>query len=355
MDDSYYRHLCEHAGVAMISTDRELNIRVWNAAAAQMFGASRADMIGASIGSVIPFEDRVDGERAIRESIEERRIINYEFQHRDAQGKARMLIVILSPVMNDEGECTGALACIRDITRRIDLETELAQRDKMASLGQMAGALSHHFNNILGGVVTAVDFALGSDNPHLHAKTLRHTSDALARASKLIDSLLAFAEGDLRHHDECDMTEVILEVVQHVDPEMAAQNIKLEVKLDPVPVTPVPRAQLVTVLENIFHNAADAMPEGGTCTVETFIRDKTVVISISDTGCGMDQDALAHVFEPFYSTKSLESDSQRHPGLGLAVAHGILQVIGHSICIESTPGKGTTISVCFNPGEDEPS
>lgn len=334
----------------MISTDADLSIRAWNGAAATMFGASRSGLTGASIGSVIPVEGRETAERLIRETISGHSGHSFDFQHRDAQGNPRTLAVTVSPIIDDDGVGRGALACFRDITHPISVESEMGLQNKMASLYRMAGALAHHLNNILGGAVTSVDYALAMDDPNLQNRALVQTSEALARASKLIDSLLAFAEGDQRHQEECDLREIILSVVEYMEPEMAARNVKLELDLETVPETRVPLAQIITVLENILHNTIDAMPDGGTATVRMSAVDGVVTLSITDTGCGMAPGELPKAFDPFYSTKSRDGmDFEHHPGLGLTVAHGILQGLGHSISIESKLGESTTVFVHFYP------
>ncbi len=352
--DSYYRHLFEHAGVAMISCDNELKIHLWNQAASQMFGASGASMIDAAIVSVIPSEDREEGERLLRRSTERGTVELFEFEHRDELGNPRDLVVTISPIVDDDGRRVGVLGCFRDITRRTTMAAELAQRNKMASLGRMAGALAHHYNNVLGGAVTSIDFALATDNAMLQDRALRHTSDALGRATKITENLLAFAEGDQRHEDECDLTELLLSVAEYMESEMATRGVKLELDLKAACVTRVPRTQLITVIENILHNAVDAMPDGGKATMATRFDDGIVTLAIADTGCGMDPARVRDVFEPFYSTKDDALDFEHHPGLGLTVAHGILQVMGHSIAIESKPGKSTTVLIRFNPDSVNP-
>jgi len=192
-----------------------------------------------------------------------------------------------------------------------------------------------------------VDFALSTDSPDFQARTLRQTSEALARATKLVESLLTFAEGDLRHSDLGDLTEIVINVAEYMEPELASDNVKLVLDLRTIPVTPVPKAQIVTVIENILHNAVDAMPEGGTATIESKVVDGVATLVITDTGCGMDEHALSHVFEPFFSTKNQTGDTEGHPGLGLAVAHGLLQVLGHTISVSSKPHEGTTVTITF--------
>ena len=343
--DQHYRLMCEHAGLALISTDRDLCIKTWNAAASHMFGGSAASAVGSSLITVIPKEDRARGELLIHQTIADGAICNFEFKHRDDRGRPRNLIATISPVVDDDGARVGVLACVRDITRRITLETELVQRNKMASLGRMAGALAHQFNNILGGVVTRVDFALTTDNPDFQSRTLRQTGDALGRATRIIEALVAFAEGDVRHQDLSDLTEVVIEAAEDIEPEFSRKRINLELELNAVPVTPVPHAQMRTVLEIILNNAAEAMPDGGIIAIKAGVVRGGVDLIISDTGCGMDEETCQRVFEPFYTTKGRGLGSEQHAGLGLAIAHGVLQVLGHSINVSSVPGEGTTVAI----------
>lgn len=345
--DHYYRKMCEHSGIAMISTDRNLLIRTWNAAATRMFGASSASMIGTPIVSVIPTEGRSQSERLIRQAIETGEITNGDFEHRDAHGQARSLTVTMSPVVEDDGKTVGALACFRNITRRIQLEAELAGISKMASLGEMAGALAHYLNNMLGGAVTSIDFALGTDIPNLQVRALRQTGEALGRAGKLLNSLLAFAEGDQRPQDQRHINDVIREVTQRLQPEFVEANITLELRLDHRADITVPLGQFTTVLENILHNAIDAMPKGGSISIDMPTTDGRRMLVLSDTGCGMEDRSLGRVFEPFYTTKSRELDFEHHPGLGMAVAHGILHRLGHDLWITSVIETGTKVYIRF--------
>jgi PAS domain S-box-containing protein len=354
VNDEYFRHVVEHAAFAMISADDQLAIRTWNSAAAKMFGASPSNMIGTSLISVIPIEGRSEGEHVFKDTSKTGDINSFEFEHRDEQGLPRNLAITVSPIVDDEGEHIGVLACLRDITRRVLLQEEVAQNNKMASLGRMAGALAHYVNNTVGGAVTCVDFALATDDPVLQNQALERTGEALARTTKLTLSLLAFAEGDNRHQDESDLTELLINIAEYMEPEMAAQGIVLELDFSDIPIVRVPRAQLVTVVENILHNAADAMPNGGKVIVATRREGDKIRLTISDCGCGMDPDQMKRAFEPFFTTKSGDSfDLEHHPGLGLTVAHGILQVLGHTIQVESKSGVATTVTVILNPKRDD--
>jgi len=344
--ESYYRDVCSQIGVALITTDTELRIRSWNAAAARMFGAASERMLGTSILSIVPGERRAVAERMLHRALDLGEGSEFEFEHRDVSGQRRELAVAIAPIIVDSGERIGASLCLRDITRRIDLQSELDESRKMAALGEMAGAIAHHFNNVLGGVVTSIDYAIESQDVALTQRMLKQVSPALMRTTALVNGLLAFAEGGPRADDLADLTEVLNELADETELIVAGRGIKFSMTLAKLPVTPVPRMQLLTVLRNIIQNAIEAMPEGGSLRIGASTDERIVTVSVSDTGCGIDDLTRSRMFEPFWTTKGvLSASSGRATGLGLAIAHGIIQRMGGGISVESEPSRGATFTV----------
>ena len=344
--DAFFRQLCETAGVALIATDRDLNIRTWNSAAARMFGAAADRMIGTPVCSVIPKGRRANAEELIRRAIMTGSTFMIEFQHRDEDGHPRELAGNIAPVVSESGACLGSSLCIRDITKRINLQNEVNESRKMASLGALAGALSHHFNNILGGVITSVDYALASNIPSVTNRVLQQTGKALHRATALVNGLLAFAEGDHRTEDLSDFTEILYNVADDIDAMIEGRNIEFVLEIPRLPIIPTSRVQMQTALHNIARNAVEAMPNGGKLTVAVSLEGDRLVTRVCDTGVGMDESAISRAFEPFWSTKSTLSSSAgsaEGTGLGLAIAHGLVQTVGGSIAVSSEPHKGA----CF--------
>lgn len=342
----YYRLLFDHAGVSMVGTDARFDIRSWNVAATRMFGAAEGRMVGSSLLTVIPQEGREEAERALRAAVDDGITSQFEFCHRDERGSPRQFAVTVSPIPNRAGARIGALAAFRDITRRIKLAEEVAQHRKMASLGEMAGALAHHFNNILGGIVTSVDFALAASDPGVRYRVLQNAAQALTRATRLVDSLLAFAEGDRRYDDTADLSETVVRIADRTERELAERGVKLQRELASVPAIQVPRKQLETVLLNLIHNAEEAMPDGGTVTLGLEPDDPDARLLVSDTGCGIPDEELSRIFEPFYSRPHPDQQARRlREGLGLAVVHGIVQDLGGTITVQSEPNHGTTFCI----------
>ncbi|HUU82680.1 MAG TPA: ATP-binding protein [Phycisphaerae bacterium] len=353
LPDEYYRLVCQHAGAALIATDTDLKIRFWNSSAHRVFGASAAQMLGTSVLSIMPGDHRRAAEALLQRAVRHREASQFEFSLRDSAGEPRDLAVVMSPIIDDHGVTLGASTWVRDITRRVELARQVGLERKMAALGEMAGALAHHFNNILGGVVTSVDFALAANDPAVEHRVMSQTARSLARASRLVDNLLAFAEGAHRESDLGDLTEVVLQAIDVVEPELAQANVSLQLDLRAVPVTAVPRGPMITVVFNLVHNAVEAMRGGGELRIEMFELEGGSLLRFIDTGCGMNEDVLDRAFEPFYSTKPApQGQEERAPGFGLAVVHAIVQEVGGRVSVASQPGKGTTFEIWIPSGLD---
>lgn len=342
----FFRQLCDQVGITVIATDTQLRIRIWNAAAARMFGAGAELMIGTSVLSVIPQDRRIAAEKMFRRAVDQGDPSELEFQHRDAAGEARELSGSIAPMVIDGGMRTGASVCIRDITKRMRLASELHESRKMGALGEMAGAIAHHFNNILGGIVTSIDYAGTSNDPAVVQRVLGQANRSLVRASALVNGLLAFAASGAHTDDLCDLTELLNELAEEWEANCRKRRVEFVVRLGEMPVVAVPRVQLATILRNISQNALEAMPDGGTLKIEVGVDEERVSVSISDSGRGLDDEARRRMFEPFWTTKQPGvGTSQVVSGLGLAIAYGLSQVIGATIAVESELNKGSRFVV----------
>lgn len=345
-NNEFCRQVCENLGVALIAADAALAVRIWNHAAARMFGAETHQMLGTNMKSVFPIAVREQAAACLNRALEEGDISSLEFEHRDEHGDRRELIATFSPVVCDNGARIGASASIRDITHRIALQRELDESRKMAALGELAGAVAHHFNNLLGGLVTSNDFAAQSGDPAIMLRVLKQSGQSLLKTSRLVNGLTAFAQGNQHADDLSDLTEIVLGVAEGLERELETSNIDFQLDLPAFPVIPVGRAQLTTIIRNIARNSIEAMPKGGILSIQCRYEEQVAVVDINDTGCGLNEEACCRVFEPFWSTKATARD---HPGtvvgLGLSIAHGLAQVIGASIQVSSTPGKGTQFRI----------
>ncbi|MEK6798328.1 MAG: ATP-binding protein [Planctomycetota bacterium] len=342
----YFRELFDHLGAAVVAGDVQLCIQHWNRAATRMFGASEESMLASPVVSVFPADFRESADILCRQALTTGGTSQLEFQDRDAEGKHRELAATIAPIVTHAGHRVGVSVCFRDITKRIAMQTELLESRKMASLGEMAGAVAHHFNNILAGLVTSVDYATSvADNPVVVRRVLEQASQAAMRASTLVNGLLAVARGDTHLDDLADLTELLNELGYELEQTAGLQSVSFELKVESMPVVPIPKSPVHTILQNITRNAMEAMPEGGRLCITARVEDGSAIVTVTDSGKGMDEYARQRIFEPFWSTKHDAQLGGRAAGLGLAVAYGLARVIGATISVESEPNRGSCFTV----------
>ena len=192
----FYRILCEHAAVALAATDEQFNIVFWNHAAETLLGLPRTEVMGKSLDRAVPANRRKLLQRLLQRTVRRNETSQFEIRLAGPDAQERDLMVVLSPIPNPSGQFSGVAAWVVDETAQKRMSDRLAQAEKMASLGTLASGVAHHFNNILGGVATFVDFALSSNDPIAMKRALQMTAEAATRVAKITQSLLSFAEQD---------------------------------------------------------------------------------------------------------------------------------------------------------------
>ena len=347
-DEGFYRRLCAHAPVALLSTDLSFRVVTCNAAAGRLLGTPPEDVLGRPLADAVPADRRRLLGRLLRRTAEHGTPSDFHVRLPGAGGKGRDLLAVLAPVPGPDGQIQGVAAWILDETSRKRLRERLAQAEKMASLGTLAGGVAHHFNNILGGVATFVDFALTSGDATAMRRALQMTAEAAARASRITQSLLTFAERDRLSRDLADLTEVVLTFVHLIERPLEEREIRLHLDLKPVPVLAVEAGVMHQVLGHLLTNAEEAMPNGGTIALTLERAEDGVRLTFADTGCGIKPEHQPLVFEPFFTTKGLlAGGDQANPGLGLSVVHGLVLEMGGKISVESEPERGARFILSF--------
>jgi two-component system, cell cycle sensor histidine kinase and response regulator CckA len=253
----------------------------------------------------------------------------------------------------------------RDISRERQLEENMRQSQKMEAVGRLAGGIAHDFNNILSAILSFAYVAAGdigeSGTGYLE---LQEIIVAGKRAAALTQQLLAFSRKQVLRPRVVDVGDILTRMApmlerlvgEHIEFALSLEACALKVKVDPT--------HLEQVLLNLAINARDAMEDGGRLSVDCqrvhvdaalaasqvdIKPGRYVVISVSDTGSGMDAETRAHVFEPFFTTK----DASHGTGLGLATVFGIVKQSGGSVSVDSERGRGSTFKA-FIPSSDEP-
>jgi PAS domain S-box-containing protein len=317
------------------------------------------------IDSIIEPEDVPRITREAREAVEARRPYVIRFRIRKATGEVRWLWAKGRAVLDREGRSVAVEGFATDITdlyqaeqQREELQAQLLQAHKMESVGRLAGGVAHDFNNLLTVILGGCEMLENGTRDPAVLADVRQIRKAGERARSLTRQLLAFGRRQVLDLRRTNLARVVAE---HVDMlrRLIGEDIRVETALAPdLWDVHCDASQVVQVLVNLAANARDAMPAGGTLAlrVENLVMRKDgcaplpglapgdyVLLTVSDTGCGMDSHALNHVFEPFYTTK----DVYKGAGLGLATVHGIVGQHGGRIGLESALGRGTTFRIAL--------
>jgi PAS domain S-box-containing protein len=279
------------------------------------------------------------------------------------EGNTITLLSSKIPLRSSNGEISGVLGTYMDITERKRFEAQMFQSQKMETVGKLAGGIAHEFNSIMTAIIGYSELLLidlPPENPLCrNARQIRQAAD---RAAALTRQLLAYGRKQILQPGILDLNS-ILAGMENVLRHLVGNNG--EVRITPGPGLKAVKAdagQIEQVIVNIAMNAAEAMPNGGTLSLETdnvtldeayvsrfpeLKAGEYVMLAISDTGVGMSEAVRTRVFEPFFSTKPVGQGT----GLGLATCYGILKQSGGHISVYSEPARGSTFKIYLPPVE----
>ena len=361
----YFADLFETSpeGIVLVEARTDVVIRV-NEEFTRLFGYTAEEAAGRNLNDLIVPEDRKDeGIRMNRAAREDGRVWTETVRQR--KDGSLVEVSVLARNLEIPGEPQQLYGVYRDISDRKETERALREREeelrhaqKLEAVGKLAGGIAHDFNNLLTVINGHARFALdGLEEGSALEADMLEIEKAGVRAAALTQQLLAYSRRQVLHPQILDPNVVVLETHGMLR-RVIGEHIKVETHLTPDDVrVRADRGQLEQVLMNLVVNARDAMPEGGTLTLETELitlepgdprttrwevaAGTFVRIGVADTGVGMDQDTLAQAFEPFFTTKELGKGT----GLGLATVFGIVKQSGGHVEARSRMGEGTSCDV----------
>jgi len=232
-------------------------------------------------------------------------------------------------------------------------QMQIVQSEKLASLGRLASGIAHEINNPLTGVLSYSTTLYDEVTNPAHKEDLKIIIDETLRCREIVKGILDFARETKIEKQPANLNKVITDVMSLLERHVNFQNIKIKKDLaENLPEISIDVNQVKSVFNNLAVNAADAMHEGGSLTIKTdydAVR-KRIVITVSDTGIGIEQKNLSRIFDPFYTTK----ETGKGTGLGLSVTYGIIERHGGSIRVDSTVGEGTSFTVEFPVDAENP-
>ncbi len=331
--------LIDSAGDAIISVRPNDRIDGWNPAAERIFGLSGMQALGLPITDLLPAAEYFDAKRRLEEGAP---------MHAFETTAAPALAVTLSALHGRLGELEGLIAIVRDITTQREVEQQLQQSEKLTALGHLAGGIAHDFNNLLQAILGYAQLMRQkSQDVEFVDRSLKVVEAAALDGTETVRRIQTFAR--LRPEEEfvaVDVNKIVQDTIALTRPrweeKIAHDSLPLELRLDLGTVGPIRGrpARLTELLTNLFLNALDAMPDGGTLTIATRKERDDVTIMVKDTGVGMSEQVRKRVFEPFFSTKG-EAGS----GLGLSMAYSIARRHDGDLSVESEPGRGATFTL----------
>ncbi|HEX8845149.1 MAG TPA: PAS domain S-box protein [Pyrinomonadaceae bacterium] len=359
-----YRDLVENAHDLIYSHDLAGNYTSINKAVERVTGYTREEALKLNVSQLVAPEDSEKVRRMIARKLEGEPVTSYEIEV-VAKGGGRVKVEVNSSLILQDGIPVGVQGIARDVTERKELEGQLRQAQKMEAAGKLAGGVAHDFNNLLtviNGYSNLTLRRLTAEDPlRLNVEEIRKAGE---RAAGLTRQLLAFSRKQVLQPKVIDLNGVVREVEKMLR-RLIGEDIELRAALGPglgrVKADP---GQIEQVLMNLAVNARDAMPRGGKLTIGTenvYLDEEYaahhaavapghhVMLAVSDTGSGMDEETRARIFEPFFTTK----EAGKGTGLGLSTVYGIVKQSGGHIWVYSEVGRGTTFKIYLpRVGED---
>ncbi len=338
----FSENIVESINVGIAAADFEDRVESWNSQMEQLTGIRREDAVGRRLRDLLPEE--LVGQLGRLRSEEGIHTI-YKFPLPGPDDSDRVINVVFAPLISKEQEQIGRLILFDDITERSVLENRLVQADKLSSLGLLAAGVAHEVNTPLAVISSYAQLLAkqvsGDENK---SKLLEKIAKQTFRASEIVNSLLNFSRTSSTAYEEVDLNRILRETLQLIHPQLDKAQVRVEERLDgglgTVRGNP---GKLQQVFLNLLLNARDAMEGGGTLVVETTTNDKMARVSITDSGCGIPEENLARIYDPFFTTKG----ARKGTGLGLSITYGIVKEHGGSIGVLSQVGQGTCFQLDF--------
>jgi PAS domain S-box-containing protein len=347
-NEQYLANIMTDSADAILGLNSDDEIVSWNRGAETIFGYSEAEVLGRHYSFLVPAELVEKGElvRLTKTTIKEGCIQNYETERINKEGKRISVSLTRTVILDADGKVVGCSAILRDITEKKKLEERLLHTERLATIGRMSAKVAHEIRNPLSSISLNTELLeeeiagyAGVDSTE--AKSLLGSiSRELDRLTEITDDYLRFAKLPAPRLKALTVNRMVTDLLKMLEVEMQESGVTIRRDLATrLPKVKIDQQQLRRALLNILKNSLEAMPNGGRIAVETQCEADRVLISISDTGAGIEDEHMSRIFTPFFSTKEMGT------GLGLPLAQQIVAEHGGEITCSSGIGKGSTFVV----------
>jgi PAS domain S-box-containing protein len=342
----FNENIVESINVGILAIDLNDRIESWNAQMEAMYALSRAEALGQPLRAVFPLEfvEALEGFR------NEQGVHHlYKFRLVTRAGEQRTANVAIAPLLSRNFVSVGRIILVDDITERVSLETQLAQADKLSSIGLLAAGVAHEINTPLA-VISSYAQMLSKQlkaDPRLGPVLDKITQQSF-RAAEIANGLLNFSRTSTTEFRETNLNQVIRDTLSLLDHQFKTAQILVDLDLaEQLPLIHGNPGKLQQVFLNLLLNAKEAMPGGGRLRVATLANGHVEAV-VNDSGSGIAPEHLKRIYDPFFTTKTTPRPGDRRgTGLGLSVSYGIIQEHAGKIHVESAIGAGTTFHLEF--------
>ena len=346
---------------AIMATDMKGNIIIWNTAAEETIGYKAQEVVGKmNIEKIYPEGTAKEVMKRMRSPDygSEGRLTSYPmmFVRQDGQIiEGNLSSAIISDPQGGEIATVGIFVDLKEraeMERKLrDTQEQLLQSEKLAAMGKLTSQIAHELNNPLYGIMNTLELLKTEVAPQSkRRKILDMSLSETVRITDLLRKMLSFSKPDEEERQPTDINTILDEILLLVQKQLLEHSIRIAYEFaDELPSVIASRNQLRQVFLNLFANARDAMPEGGTLTIKTTSHEGQVFIEVTDTGTGIKEENLDKIFDAFFTTK----DTVKDVGLGLSVCYGFIQDHGGDIKVMSKQGEGTTFRVILPVLQEE--
>ncbi len=350
------REFVENAPIGIFRTTPDGKVLYSNARLLDIFGVGEKDLEKVNLGENV-YKNPEDQDRLVALLLEKGRVENFQVQMKKRDGSTLWVSIYARAVKDEDGNIKYFEGAFLDITEEKRLEAQLQEIHRTEAIGTLVGGIAHEFNNILTGIIGYAELAslkVSSDHPLL--KDLENIKEGARRAAELVRKLAAFGRKTILRIQKTKLNELVMEqipLVKSLIPKEIDLKISLAPDMEPVGVDP---EAVKEIIFNLCKNAIDAMPRGGTLTLETraftvdselakeypWLEEETYgALVVKDTGMGIDKKIMPHIFEPFFTTKGIG----KGVGLGLSMVYGLVKQHRGAILVKSKPGQGAEFTV----------
>jgi len=328
---------------AIIGFDANKKIISWNQGACMMFGWSEEEALGKPLLLIIPENQIRESQQILDRAFSTGFVKDIETKRKTKAGLILDVLLTVTTIKDTHGSISGFSSIIRDITVQKKMESALVQTERLAAAGKLAASIAHEINNPLYGIRSCLNHVLNAGNDGFDRQFVRLAVKETDRIADLISNMKTFykpGEGKVR---EIDINELLKEIFMLNRKYLEDNRVKLNfVKSSGVKIECIPD-QIKQVIINLITNAVEAMPSGGILSVETITdpNKDNINIVFADTGVGIAEDDISHIFDMFYTKKP----KVKGVGLGLSVSYGIVKSHGGTIDVKSDEGEGSRFTL----------